>query len=95
MSDRLAAAQLAAYDTQQESNKLACQLEDAEAALAAERIENVRLRAAFLTMERGYNLAAAVLEDAEEAKWVDDCEPGETAIRVNCAAWEAWRGRQT
>lgn len=62
--------------------------------LAAERTENAHLREAFMVMERGYNLAAAVLEGAVPATWMPSAE-GTLLVRVRVAAWEAWRGRQT
>lgn len=74
------------------SNKLA----EAESALAAEHIWNEHLREAFMVMERGYNLAAAVLEGAAPATWMASAD-GTMLVRVRVAAWEAWvaRGRQT
>jgi chromosome segregation ATPase len=46
---------------------------EAEAALAAERIEIARLREAFVTMERAYNANEAAL--ARYSRHDDDCGP--------------------
>jgi len=68
--------------------------------LAAERIENARLREAFVTMERAANqheadlsAARAVLETARDLP--EDGPAPQWLIQVDRAAWLAWQARQT
>jgi len=82
---------------------LLAHVNELERANAAERIENTRLREAFVTMERAYNKAAldlaaarAVLDYAEPcaAGFTPGSGPACRELIVPDAAWLAWQERQ-
>lgn len=64
----------------------------------ANATEITRLREAFVTMERGYNLAAAVLDGAKDGGTHWEMNATESVpyrrILVRLAAWEAWKVKE-
>jgi hypothetical protein len=81
---------------------VAAEFEASQKALAAERIENAHLRAAFVAMEKAANehetdlaAARAVLETAKLHKREVTVLSSQVVVVVDRAAWLAWQARET